>query len=95
MTRLTVPQPVPATPRTVHLGELAIAAGMAGRPVTLCYQEFPAPLLSEVWRHHIGTAGPEAVYHVRTQSDLNKLPERLPITRLVLVHGPGVPAGVQ
>ena len=88
MTRLPTPQPVPTTPRTVRLGELAMAAGMAGLPVTLCYQEFPAPVLSEVWRYHIRTAGPDAIHHVRTQSDLNKLPEQLADARLVLVHTP-------
>ncbi len=88
MTHLPTPQPATTTPCTIRLGELAMAAGMAGMPVALCYQEFPAPILSEVWRHYIRTAGPDSIHHVRTQGDLNRLPERLGDLRLVLVHTP-------
>ena len=86
MTHLPTPQPATTTPCTIRLGELAMAAGMAGMPVALCYQEFPAPILSEVWRHYIRTAGPDVVHHVRTQGDLNKLPERLAEVRLEYLH---------
>ncbi len=86
MTHLATPQPATTRPSTIRLGELAMAAGMAGMPVALCYQEFPAPILSEVWRHYIRTAAPDVVHHVRAQSDLNRLPERIANSRLVLVH---------
>ncbi len=86
MTRLPTPQPATTTPCTVRLGELAMAAGMAGMPVALCYREFPAPILSAVWRHHIRTVAPDSIHDVRTQGDLNRLPERMANSRLVLVH---------
>jgi len=88
MTRLPVPQPVPTAPGSVHLGELAIAAGMAGFPVTLCYQDFPAPELSQVWKHYIRSVGPNEVHHIHTQRNLDKLPDRLAEVRIVLVHAP-------
>jgi hypothetical protein len=86
MTRLPFPQPIPTAPGSVHLGELAIAASTAGFPLTLCYRAFPAPELSQVWKHYIRCVGPDEVHHVHTQRDLNKLPERLPDLRIVLVH---------
>ena len=88
MTRLPTPQPVPKAPSTVRLGELAIAAGMAGFPVTVCYQEFPAPELSQVWKYYIRSVRASEVHHIHTQRDLNKLPERLAEVRIVLIHVP-------
>lgn len=51
MTNHPTPQQVPTTPDVVRLGELAMAAGIAGLPVTLCYQDCPAPVLSRIWRY--------------------------------------------
>ena len=88
MTNQPTLQPVTRIPSIVRLGELAMAAGIAGFPVTLCYQDFPAPVLSQIWRYYIRVVGSETVHHVRTQSDLNKLSERISEVRLVLVHTP-------
>ncbi len=88
MTRLPIPQSGPVTPATVRLGELAIAAGVAGFPVTVCYQGFPAPELAEVWKHHIGSVEAEGVYHIHTQRNVDKLPPLLAELRVVLVHAP-------
>jgi hypothetical protein len=88
MTRLLTTHTLPSSPPSVLLGELAIAAGVAGFPVTLCYQEFPAPELSQVWKHHIRCVEPDEVYHIHTQRNLDKLPGRLAEVRIVLVHTP-------
>jgi hypothetical protein len=88
MTRLQIANMAPQFPPSIRLGELAIAAGMAGFPVTLCYQDFFAPLLSQVWSHYIRSVGSDAVHHVHTQRDLNKLPERMSDVRVVFVHTP-------
>lgn len=88
MTRLSTSLPVPTKPTTVRLGELAIAAGMAGFPVTLCYRDFPAPVLAKVWTRHLRSVGSDAVHHIRTQRDLNRLPGRMVETRVVFVHTP-------
>ncbi len=88
MTRLPITHALPSPPPSILLGELAIAAGMAGFPVTLCHQEFSAPELSEVWKHHIRSVGETEVYHIHTQRNLNKLPPLLAEVRLVFVHAP-------
>jgi hypothetical protein len=86
MTRLHITHRPPLKPRSVMLGDLAIAAGIAGQSITLCYQDFPAPLLCETWRYHARFLDAEEVFHVRTQADLRKLTERGAEVRLVLVH---------
>ena len=43
MSRINVPLRPPSIPGTVALGDLAIAAGFAGRCVTLCYPDYPRP----------------------------------------------------
>lgn len=88
MTHQPTPQPAPTTPSVVRLGELATAAGIAGLPVTLCYQDFPAPVLSRFWRHYARFVGSDAVHHVSTQGDLKGLSKQLSEVRLVLVHTP-------
>ena len=88
MTRTSTRRSGPATPSSVRLGELAMAAGLAGDSVTLCYQDFPAPVLSGIWQHHVRAVGPDAVHHIHTQKDLNKLPSRMAEVRVVIVHTP-------
>lgn len=96
MTRLHVPLaapragelPVLSVPDAVRIGEMALAAGRAGSSVAVCFQDFPAPVLAMVWQYFIRVVGAEAVFHVRSQADLNKLPERLATARLVMVHVP-------
>ena len=88
MTRTSTRRSGPATPSSVRLGELAIAAGLAGDSVTLCFQDFPAPVLSGIWQHHARAVGPDAVHHIHTQKDLNKLPLRMAEVRVVIVHTP-------
>lgn len=88
MTRTSARRSVPATPSSVRLGELAMAAGLAGDSVTLCYHDFPAPVLSGIWQHHTRAVGPDAVHHIHTQKDLNKLPSRMAVVRVVIVHTP-------
>lgn len=52
MTRLSTPHLLlPPTPRSVVLGELAVAAGIAGQPVTLMYQDYAGPALCEIWKY--------------------------------------------
>jgi hypothetical protein len=45
MTRLNIPHGPLPSPCSIALGDLAIAAGFAGRCITLCYPDYPAPLL--------------------------------------------------
>jgi hypothetical protein len=51
MTCTSTRRSVPATPVSVRFGDLAMAAGLAGDSVTLCFQDFPAPVLSGIWQH--------------------------------------------
>jgi hypothetical protein len=70
----------------VTLSELAIAAGMIGHSVTLCFQGFPAPTLCQLWKYCIRYAGPETVRHIHVQADVRKLAEEIDQVRLVLFY---------
>ncbi len=85
-TLLQIPYGDSSTPPSILLGELAIAAGMAGFPLTLCYEGFPAPLLCQIWRYYTQLLPPGAVLHIHTQRDLNQLVGRMSEVRVVLVH---------
>ncbi len=88
MTRLPAADWHPRKPASVALGELALAAGMAGQSVTLCFHDFPAPLLCEFWKYYARSLGANEVYHIRSQADIKKLSDRVGELRLVLVHAP-------
>lgn len=86
MTRLSTLNLNPPRPHAVLLGELAIAAGIAGRPVTLCYEGFSGPELCEIWKYFARGLEAEQVAHIRTPSDVRRLGTRIGEVRLVLVH---------
>ena len=88
MTRLPISQTVPPKPASATLCELAIAAGVAGRSVSLCLQDFPAPLLCQLWKYCTQYAGLMGVRHVRSQADIRKLAEQVSRVRLALVFSP-------
>jgi hypothetical protein len=94
MTRFPTSQAVPAVPRSVVLGELAIAAGIAGRSITLLYQDYSGPALCEMWKYLMRGFGPDEVLHVRSQADVRSLGERLADIRNVLIHAPHLHATV-
>ena len=88
MTRLNItPQP-PQKPASVVLGEMAIAAGIAGHALTLCYCDYPAPLLCEQWKYLAQSVDADAVLHVHGQADVRKIAERIDGLRLIFVHSP-------
>jgi hypothetical protein len=82
MTRLNVSPQLPPKPTSVALRELAITAGVAGRCITMRYQEFPALILRGLWRYLITFAGSIEVQQVRTQADVSELAERVSKVRL-------------
>ena len=88
MTRLLAMPLVPPAPASVHLAELAVAAGAAGHSVTLCFQDYPAPILSELWKAIVSRLGAERVFQVTSQADIRKLGTAMANQRLVLVHNP-------
>ncbi|MGO8752735.1 MAG: hypothetical protein ACLQNE_42885 [Thermoguttaceae bacterium] len=88
MTRLPIPLPPPPAPHSVILAELAIAAGIAGHSIAICYQGYPAPLLCGIWRHFASLVGLDRAFQVSNQADIRKLVGRIPELRLGLVHGP-------
>lgn len=88
MTRLHAMPLVPPAPVSVRLVELAVAAGVAGHSITLCFQDYPAPILSEVWKIIVNQLGAERVFQVTSQADIRKLAEAVAYHRLVLVHNP-------
>ena len=88
MTRLpAIPTP-PPKPTSVALSELAIAAGLAGRNVTLSFDGFPAPTLCQLWKYCIRYAPAETVRNIYTQADVHKLAKGIDQVRLVLLHTP-------
>lgn len=86
MTRLATPFSPPPRPHSVVLGELAIAAGIAGQPITLLYRDFPAPVLCEIWKHHARGLRADQVLQVRSQADVRSLDGRIDDVRMILVH---------
>ena len=88
MTRLSTQQALPPTPRSVVLGELAVAAGVAGRPVALLFDDYPGTALGELWRYFARGLQQHEVVHVHTQADVRRLQEHLNDIRLVFVHTP-------
>ena len=77
---------VAEVPRSIVLGELAIAAGIAGRSLTFWHQDYSGPALYEMWKYLLRGFGPDAVFHVRSQADVRSLGERLADIRGVLIH---------
>ena len=73
MTRIsTAPTTVPK-PDSVLFGELAIAAGLVGQPVAVCYSESTAAMDCELWKHFSEFAGSSHVLHVHSQKDVTTL----------------------
>ena len=69
MTRInTAPTAVPK-PDSVVFGELAIAAGLAGQPVAVCFSESTATHDCELWKYFSEFARPSHVLHVHSQKD--------------------------
>ena len=88
MTRLPTTHNLPRRPVSATLSELAISAGIAGHSLALCFRDFPAPVLCELWRHCTNSLAADEVYHVRTPTDARRLASRMGNVRLVLVHVP-------
>jgi hypothetical protein len=94
MTRFPTSQAVPTVPRSVVLGELAIAAGIAGRSLTLLYQDYSGPALCEMWKYLLRGFDADEILHVRSQADVRSLGERVAELRAVLIHTPRLHATV-
>ena len=86
MSRLHAPNPLPLKPGMVTLCELAIAAGTAGQSVAVHFQDFPAPVVCQLWRYSMHFAGGDQTRHVRSQSDIRTLYESCGHVKLILVH---------
>ena len=86
MPRVNDPNGLSSRPTSVILSELAIASGIAGRSVTLCFEEYPAPIVCEICRYLMQGLGMESVGQIRVRGDINKLEKRISDVRLVLVQ---------
>jgi hypothetical protein len=75
-------------PDSVLLGEIAIAAGLAGRPVAVCFTESSATLDAELWQNFAQFAGSGRVWHIYSQADVRQLRKAFSSQRLVVVHEP-------
>ncbi len=62
-------------PDSVAIGELAIAAGAAGFPITVAYRYFGAHLLTELWRYHFEQVESKFALHIRRDRDLRRVKE--------------------
>lgn len=85
MPRISNPSDLSSRPDSVVLCELAIAAGITGTALTVCFDSFPAVVLSELWGYCIRGVTTPAVLRVRGQRDLKTLEERMEVIRIVLV----------
>jgi hypothetical protein len=75
-------------PDIVALGEVVLAAGLMGQGITLCYSEFPACALAELWMMHRLGLAPRQTVHVHTQADVRRYEKEPWGVRLLLVHNP-------
>ena len=88
MTRLPTARMMPTKPASVVMGEMAIGAGHGRVGMTICFRDYPAPLLCELWKYFARSVDPSAVYHVRGQAEIRKIPDRIAGLRLIFVHSP-------
>ena len=88
MTRVNTTLSPIRKPDSVVLVELAIAAGLAGNPVAVCFSESTATVTCQIWKYFAQFAGPERVLHVHSQTDIRKLTKAVVDRRLIVVHTP-------
>lgn len=88
MTRISTTLALIRKPDSVAFGELAIAAGLAGKPVAVCFSESAATVDCELWKFFSQFADPSRVLHVHNQTDVRKLRKAVGHWRLVVVHVP-------
>ena len=85
MTRINNPSGLSSRPDSVAMCELVVGAGLAGHGLTICFDRFPAVVLSEVYSYCIRGATAPAVLRVHSQRDVKNLEQRMEAVRLVLV----------
>ena len=88
MTRIGTTPVAIRKPVSVLFGELAIAAGLAGKPVAVCFSESAATLDCELWKYFAQVGGPSRVLHVHGKPDVKRLIKFMSEWRLVIVHAP-------
>jgi hypothetical protein len=88
MTRINTTPAAIRKPDSVLFGELAIAAGMTGNPVAVCFSESAAVVDCELWKYLAQCAGPGRAMHVHSQIDVHKLTKAVGSCPLVVVHAP-------
>lgn len=88
MTRLSALHMPPPAPPSVLLGELAAAAGVAGRSIALLFEDYAGPALGELWKYFARRLGPNEIIHVYSQADVRRFETHLAGIRLVFVHTP-------
>jgi hypothetical protein len=87
MPQLADPAEMRSRPTSVTLGELAIAAGLAGESVTMT-SDFPASTLCPIWKYYTQSLGVGNVLHARATKDMKNFGSRLSNLRAVFVHSP-------
>ena len=86
MTRINTACNTVPKPDSVLFGELAIAAGLAGQPVAVCFSESTAIMDCELWKYFSEFATPAHVLHVHSQKDVTTLKKAVGHWRLIVVH---------
>lgn len=77
-------------PVTVSIAELAIASGISGQSVTVCFDDYPAPVLCALWRNLIQGFDSDKVLQIDGRSDLRKLDKQFDRLRLLIVRKPQI-----
>jgi len=75
-------------PDSISLGELALAAGIARRPVTVCFAESNGIVARELWSYFGQLLGAASVLRIHSRGDTNKLSKNFGYWRLLIVHAP-------
>ncbi len=79
-----------AKPSTVSIAELAIASGIAGQSITVCFDDYPAPVVCALWKDLTQRFDSDKVLQIDGRTDLRKLEKQFDRLRLLIVHKPQI-----
>ena len=91
MTRINTTLAPIRKPDSILFGELAITAGIVGKPVAVFFSESTATLDCEHWKYFAQIAGPTRKLHIHGKSDIKRLVKFMSEWRLVIVRCIPVP----
>lgn len=88
MTRINTASRAVLKPDSGVIGEMAIAAGLVGQPIAVCFAESTATMDCELWKYLSTLARPSRVLNVNSQKDVTTLRKTVGHWRVIVVQVP-------